>query len=46
MRDRTLGFQPDLGGELPARRKSVVDLRHAGSMSAETGKMPVLQEIQ
>jgi hypothetical protein len=33
-RDWKLGFQPDSAGELPACRA----LRHAGTMSSETGK--------
>jgi hypothetical protein len=38
-----LGFQPDSAGKLPACREQ--RSRHAGSMSAETGKMPVFQNF-
>jgi hypothetical protein len=40
---RKLGFQPDSADELPARREVIADLRHAGSVSAKTGKMPILR---
>jgi hypothetical protein len=37
-RDWKLGFQPDSAGELPACRAFVFIDRHAGSVSAESGK--------
>jgi hypothetical protein len=36
-RGRKLGFEPDSAGELPACR-AFAGRRHAGSVSAETGK--------
>jgi hypothetical protein len=41
---RKLGFQPDSAGELPARHEQAVYFRQAGSLPAETGRMPILQK--
>ena len=39
---RKLGFQPDLADTLPAWRISTIACRQAGSLPAETGRMPIL----
>jgi hypothetical protein len=40
---RKLGFQPDLADTLPAWRRSTIACRQAGSLLAETGRMPILR---
>jgi hypothetical protein len=40
---RRLGFQPDSADTLPAWRTSTIAYLQAGSLPAETGKMPILR---
>ena len=41
-RYRKSGFKPDLAATLPAWRTSAIIPKQAGSLPAETGKMPIL----